>query len=567
MEGWSLEAAEGGDETADFDNQLDPEFDAHPWLYFRRATEAQRRAQRAHVETLGAGRGWALGDCFISPRAHVYPQALTLGDGCMVAAGVRIAGSLVAGAHCTFNLHASVTGTVRLGDDVRVAGGAAIVGFNHVIEDTDKPIRTQGIESKGITIGNDVWIGANAIILDGVTIGHHVVVAAGAVVTRDVPDYAIVGGNPARALRDRRAPRGAAKQRALRDRLQAFGEQAAVEWPAVLEVARTTRRPGHYYSDPRNDDKAPLRPDCDAVQIAAMFGAVASPLSKAEWAALFRGWQDADTGLCWGADQRPAGTQSPSGSVLYNILCVGYALECVDSAFAHPVEWARAFDSASLASWLRDLPWRDRGWNCGGQIDALGTALYCNAKYFGDRGQLDSLMGWLLTHADPGSGMWSPPKGHDWLQPVNGFYRLTRGTYAQFGLPLPYPERAIDTVLHHVAANNGFRQRGFTACNVLDVVHPLWLCARQTHHRSAEAAARVAEAVELIIDHWVPTRGFAFDRNEAPGLQGTEMWLSVLALAADYLGLAGDLPFGLKGVHRAEPALPIAAMPSPADGR
>jgi len=52
-----------------------------------------------------------------------------------------------------------------------------------------------------VTIGSDVWLGSGAMILSGVTIGHGAVVAAQAVVTRDVPPYAIVGGNPARVLR------------------------------------------------------------------------------------------------------------------------------------------------------------------------------------------------------------------------------------------------------------------------------------------------------------------------------------------------------------------------------
>ena len=58
-------------------------------------------------------------------------------------------------------------------------------------------------EYRGTTIGNDVWIGANAIVIDGVRIGDGAVVAAGAVVTKDVPAYAIVGGVPARIIRYR----------------------------------------------------------------------------------------------------------------------------------------------------------------------------------------------------------------------------------------------------------------------------------------------------------------------------------------------------------------------------
>lgn len=58
-------------------------------------------------------------------------------------------------------------------------------------------------ENRRISIGNDVWIGARAMVMDGVSVGHGAVIAAGAVVTRDVPPYAIVGGVPARLLRMR----------------------------------------------------------------------------------------------------------------------------------------------------------------------------------------------------------------------------------------------------------------------------------------------------------------------------------------------------------------------------
>jgi acetyltransferase-like isoleucine patch superfamily enzyme len=78
-----------------------------------------------------------------------------------------------------------------------------VFAFDHML-DPSADIRTQPVRSRGIVIGRDVWIGANAGITDGVRIGDHAVAGMGAIVTRDVPDWAIVGGVPARVIGDRR---------------------------------------------------------------------------------------------------------------------------------------------------------------------------------------------------------------------------------------------------------------------------------------------------------------------------------------------------------------------------
>ena len=143
-----------------------------------------------------------------------------------------------------------------------------------------------------------------------------------------------------------------------------------------------------------------------------------------------------------------------------------------------------------------------------------------------------------------------------WLMPVNGFYRLTRGTYAQFGHPLPYPKAAIDTLLTHGADAVYFGNRKGNACNVLDVVHPLWLCLRQTDHRREEAEEWIRARLPVVLDCWIDGHGFAFDlANRQPSLQGTEMWLATIYLMADLLRLSGRLSFKPKGVHRLEAAV------------
>lgn len=88
-------------------------------------------------------------------------------------------------------------GGVVIGNDVLIAAGAAIMSQGHPIS----PPRWGRNISNSIRIGNDVWIGANAVVLPGITIGDGAIVAAGAVVSRDVPSYAVVAGVPARVIR------------------------------------------------------------------------------------------------------------------------------------------------------------------------------------------------------------------------------------------------------------------------------------------------------------------------------------------------------------------------------
>ena len=117
-------------------------------------------------------------------------------------------------------------------------------------------------------------------------------------------------------------------------------------------------------------------------------------------------------------------------------------------------------------------------------------------------------------------------------------------------MPLPYPETTIGTVLMHYRANVGFTGAAYNACNVLDTIHPLMLCLRQTDHRRAEAEAVAEDILLKSLDRWQMGAGFAFADGQPPSLQGTEMWLSVIHLAASLIGLDQRFPFVPQGVHR-----------------
>lgn len=88
---------------------------------------------------------------------------------------------------------------VHIGDYVMIGPNTSIITVNHPLSPAKR--RKHIGQAKPVTIGRDVWIGANCTILPGVTIGNNVVVAAGAVVTNDVPDNCVVGGVPAKVVK------------------------------------------------------------------------------------------------------------------------------------------------------------------------------------------------------------------------------------------------------------------------------------------------------------------------------------------------------------------------------
>ena len=110
-------------------------------------------------------------------------------------------GDVVIGDYTRIGLHCTVIGPVTIGNHVNLAQGITVSALNHNFEDMRLRIDEQGVNTSEIIIDDDVWIGANAVITAGVHIGRHSVVAAGAVVTKDVPEYSVVGGVPAKVIR------------------------------------------------------------------------------------------------------------------------------------------------------------------------------------------------------------------------------------------------------------------------------------------------------------------------------------------------------------------------------
>jgi len=94
-----------------------------------------------------------------------------------------------------------IIGPVKIGNYVMLAQNIVISGLNHGYEDITTPPRLQKVVTKQITIEDNVWIGANSVVTAGVTIGKHAIIGAGSVITKDIPEYSVAVGNPARVIK------------------------------------------------------------------------------------------------------------------------------------------------------------------------------------------------------------------------------------------------------------------------------------------------------------------------------------------------------------------------------
>ncbi len=144
---------------------------------------------------------------------HACPAGVEIGPGTIIMhgsvlhvynfrnlphAGIKIGANSLIGEYNVIRGQGGVT----IGDRVYTSPMTQIIAVNHIFDDPNRPFIDQGITAQGIVIEDDVWIGSSAVITDGVRIGCGSVVAAGAVVTKDVPAHTVVGGVPARVIKE-----------------------------------------------------------------------------------------------------------------------------------------------------------------------------------------------------------------------------------------------------------------------------------------------------------------------------------------------------------------------------
>ena len=131
------------------------------------------------------GPGVSLSAGMVPGQECITSPVVKIGDRCLIGKGSGIVG------------HFSIT----IGNDVWTGHHVYITDQNHGYENIDQPISQQSQPERAVVIGDESWLGYGTVVLPGVTIGKHVVVGANSVVTKDIPDYSVAVGVPARVVR------------------------------------------------------------------------------------------------------------------------------------------------------------------------------------------------------------------------------------------------------------------------------------------------------------------------------------------------------------------------------
>jgi len=165
-----------------------------------------RNVALRHPGKMHIGSGTAIDDeCLLDARGStagdfVIGERVLIARSCVIQSKV---GSIEIGDDCSIGGQStfSASGGIRLGRYVMVAGQCYIGGGRYHTERTGVPMMKQGIYSRGsVVVGDDVWLGAGARVLDGATVGEGAIIGAGAIVAKDIPAYAIAAGVPAKIV-------------------------------------------------------------------------------------------------------------------------------------------------------------------------------------------------------------------------------------------------------------------------------------------------------------------------------------------------------------------------------
>ena len=136
---------------------------------------------------------------FILGRKAIIEDFATINNG---------VGDVIIGDNTLIGMGNVLIGPVTIGNNVIFAQNIVASGLNHGYQEPTVPIMNQPVSTAQIVVEDDCWIAANVVLTAGITIGKHTVVGAGSVVTKSIPPYSVVAGNPARVLKSFNAVTG-----------------------------------------------------------------------------------------------------------------------------------------------------------------------------------------------------------------------------------------------------------------------------------------------------------------------------------------------------------------------
>ncbi len=161
-----------------------------------------------HPGKVRVGDDVTVDDLVVLDAKGTTNRGITIGNGVFLGRGTILSckdGDITLGDQVNIGFHSEIFSgsSVTVGRHGLLAAYTYLVGGGHEFEGAERAVLEQPRSSRGIVLGDNVWLGAGVKVLDGVSIGSNVVVGAGAVVTDDLPDGAVAAGLPARVLRHR----------------------------------------------------------------------------------------------------------------------------------------------------------------------------------------------------------------------------------------------------------------------------------------------------------------------------------------------------------------------------
>jgi acetyltransferase-like isoleucine patch superfamily enzyme len=149
------------------------------------------------------------------PTTIFNEQYISIGNDTLIGPGVALSAGMVPGQECISKVVVSIGDrcligrgsgivghfSIEIGNDVWTGHHVYITDQNHGYEDVTRPISQQSQPERPVVIGDGSWLGHGAVVLPGVTIGKHVVIGANSVVTKDIPDFSVAVGSPAKVIR------------------------------------------------------------------------------------------------------------------------------------------------------------------------------------------------------------------------------------------------------------------------------------------------------------------------------------------------------------------------------